>query len=642
MIDLKTYETRKQKLDDLKLHLKNKFIGLDDIINQIVDNISIWYLMPELQSRPLIISLWGTTGVGKTDLVRTLTKFLDFNDRFVEIQLDNGSEYRHSIESVMVDSGIDAEHPSILLLDEMQRFRSLDENGDILPKSETSYFNDIWMLLSDGVLQSNSTRKDEIYSLYMEELYDIEYAKREEEQKTTKTKKTKSHAKLEKIVKPFKYQTWAFQAKKLKRLLRLDDSVETIMKLNARERTDMLKSALEDNSTFEGESYKKLLIFISGNLDEAFQMSDSVDDVEQDADIYHEFSKQINILNIKKALLKKFKPEQISRFGNTHIIYPILNRVNYENLIKRHCGQIAAAVKAAHGIEIKFTEAVYDVIYINGVFPVQGVRPVFSTITDFIENNLPYFLFSAAKQDQRSMLIDYANGKLTSTIKDETITRDIKLVIENIRVKKTIDEKALYMVHELGHSLVYAKLFGCAPAQITLNAASTESEGFVSCHMKIEDKAYILKDLIITMAGQAAEEVVFGSDVVSQGVRGDITYATKIASNYVRRFGMDAASSAFLDSQNDQNGVFNHALGWTDEKIEELVNNAKQSARIILTKHKYVLQMLLRYCLDEKKISTSDFVRICTNYGLPINKKEIQDKIVSNYYERLTKFIGKE
>ena len=60
-------ESRKKKLEEVKTALKEKFIGIDNVIDKIIDNISLWYLTPEIQFKPLIISLWGITGVGKTD-----------------------------------------------------------------------------------------------------------------------------------------------------------------------------------------------------------------------------------------------------------------------------------------------------------------------------------------------------------------------------------------------------------------------------------------------------------------------------------------------------------------------------------------------------------------------------------------------
>ena len=47
------------------------------------------------------------------------------------------------------------------------------------------------------------------------------------------------------------------------------------------------------------------------------------------------FSFFLNLLSIKKALWKRFKPEQIARFGNIHVIYPSLSKLSYYGIIKK-------------------------------------------------------------------------------------------------------------------------------------------------------------------------------------------------------------------------------------------------------------------------------------------------------------------
>ena len=84
-------QIRRKKLDVAKKNLKAYFIGLDEIIDKLFNNLEAWYVLPEVVSRPTIINMWGLTGTGKTDLIRRLAKELDFNDKFVEIQMDSSS-----------------------------------------------------------------------------------------------------------------------------------------------------------------------------------------------------------------------------------------------------------------------------------------------------------------------------------------------------------------------------------------------------------------------------------------------------------------------------------------------------------------------------------------------------------------------
>ena len=68
-------------------------------------------------------------------------------------------------------------------------------------------------------------------------------------------------------------------------------------------------------------------------------MSSDTEDADIDADVLHSFSKSINITTIKASLKRRFKPEQIARFGNIHIIYPSLSKKAYRTIIKNRICQ---------------------------------------------------------------------------------------------------------------------------------------------------------------------------------------------------------------------------------------------------------------------------------------------------------------
>jgi ATP-dependent Clp protease ATP-binding subunit ClpA len=71
---LKRIKSRRKALQKIAKELKGDFVGLDEIIDEIIRNIEVWYVMPEVITRPVIVNLWGMTGVGKTDLVRRLVR----------------------------------------------------------------------------------------------------------------------------------------------------------------------------------------------------------------------------------------------------------------------------------------------------------------------------------------------------------------------------------------------------------------------------------------------------------------------------------------------------------------------------------------------------------------------------------------
>src|ERR1044072_960 len=68
---------KRQKLNEGSLLLKKEFIGLDEIVSEVINLITPWYLFPDAQMRPTVINLWGLTGSGKTALVNRLVDLLD-------------------------------------------------------------------------------------------------------------------------------------------------------------------------------------------------------------------------------------------------------------------------------------------------------------------------------------------------------------------------------------------------------------------------------------------------------------------------------------------------------------------------------------------------------------------------------------
>jgi predicted Ser/Thr protein kinase len=70
---------KRARLDRAKSRLKAEFFGIDGVIDQLVDAISSWFLTPELQDRPMVVNLWGLTGVGKSSLVMRLSELLDLS-----------------------------------------------------------------------------------------------------------------------------------------------------------------------------------------------------------------------------------------------------------------------------------------------------------------------------------------------------------------------------------------------------------------------------------------------------------------------------------------------------------------------------------------------------------------------------------
>lgn len=624
MSNKRLIEDKKAILENARTELKNYFIGLDDIIDEIISKISPWYIMPELVSRPLIICLWGMTGVGKTDLVRRLIKLISFQDRFAEIQMTIDNVKPQSIESVLSDNeNIEFGKPYVLLLDEVQRFRSVERDGS---ENHTNSFKDIWDLLSDGKL----TPEVDLTSLFTMIFSFKKYEKIKSGEVDGGNESAEDYL-------DYRFEGDYFNAKRLKTLLQLSSSYDEIIRMTPQEKFKLLVEAIESKTIYEHKDYTKGLIFISGNIDEAYSVANSTDDVDYDADLYNKLTKQISIIDIKKALKRRFKPEQIARFGNNNIIYPSMSRKSFEQLIERRSNIIAESITKLTNINISIKPNIYKLIYDNGVFPVQGTRPLFSTITDTIERNVLDFIYQINSKDieYNNITIDYINDELVCTYALEyeilgTIKKYYVGDIDKVRKKNNSNDDKKYgiAVHEAGHAVLYSTLLGVAPPQIITLTTNDYAAGYVSIHETSMSYNMLFKIMVMLYGGAAAEEMVFGKNYRCAGAKSDISKATAIAGSIVRKYAMSDQKCEYVTNDDDELG--NRNLSETDNMITTLCNDAYDKALTLLNKNRELFSDVVNTLITNGVLTSDEYVKICKENGSNVIILDSEETIYDN------------
>ncbi|MBP8837695.1 MAG: AAA family ATPase, partial [Dermatophilaceae bacterium] len=519
-VDIEEVRTKQDRLAAARAMLHTHFVGIDAVIDELCDAIAVWYLMPEVLSRPLVVNLWGMTGVGKTDLVRRLVAALGLQERFVELELSStDAQSRFDlVADRLADAGVLDGRPAVLLVDEIQRFRTITPSGD--PVAQTR-FSDFWELLSDGRLARRESSDLDWLIATMRAARD-EDARREG--------KGKSKGKRPSI--------GLWEARSLRRTLGLAEPVEQLQWRTHDEALAMLESARAERRLVEPVDCSRFLVIVSGNLDEAFTMASATGEADIDADIFAAHTARVGMVDIKAALRQRFTPEQVARFGNVHVIYQSLRRADFQTLVAREIARLCDAAYRRFGVRVAVTPAVHELVYRNGVFPVQGVRPVLSSVGDIVGTPLATLLMDAVLGGHPDVGLDH-DGR-TGDVVGEVGGRETRFGavgrIDRFRGQAHADVIANVAVHEAGHAVAYAVLFGLVPLQLTAHATG-DADGFLCAHDVHQTRDSMLRMATVALAGGLAEELIFGAEHASAGRASDRERATSLVLDSVRRLG---------------------------------------------------------------------------------------------------------
>jgi len=608
---------RNRQLQEVAAQLKTELFGIDAIIERVIDSVRAWYVLPELVSRPVIICLWGLTGTGKTQLVRRLAQLLGFYDRFVEVQMDgfsNGASWRgaQSISGMLAQSGVREGEPGILALDEFQRFRTIDIKRNEL---RVERYQDVWALLSDGRLPPALSLLGDIESSIAEAAFDAERADADEARHR------------------FKLRSW--EAQELQRNLKLDEPLMEIMAWTPEQIQARLHAFRESGQAQWDTDYSRLLVFVCGNLDEMYEdLATSVDDCDSDADTFHALTGKLSVIDVKQALNKRFKPEQVARLGNEHVIYPSLSRRAYEQLIEQGCARYARETEARCGLHFEVTDSVREQIYTNAVFPAQGTRPLFSSLHAILGAGLAKAALwalehGAATGDNVGLTAD--GRSLMAHWRGQSHAIAAPFEISRLRQRSNPDFRALLAVHEAGHGLVHALLFGRAPTEIKIHVASFEGGYNAYTSRKVWSRGNLLDSICTSLAGRAAELLVFGSDMSSSGAESDLRKATETAARMLRHLGHgERIGRNDVSSESDEHRCTD--VEASNAPIETLLQGEHGRATHLLEKHRGALLALVDELMDHGQVTPARFAVVT---GLALGRPE---EALDPYAQRLADF----
>ena len=680
-------------LDSALVQLKREFVGLDDIIDQLGASVYAWYVTPEIITRPTIVSIWGMTGTGKTSVVKRLISLLYLDD--VRISFDCG-ECRDNNKSISTDimdtfgkseesdSGdrFSGSNSLVFMFDEFQYARTINESGeeDVAPS-----LRPIWSILDSGIIDINDYNYD-FSNLcdFIDELVDTSKSLPHiiikdnhiespddvsaflnimffhyDRGPSIKTDNTEDQNK------PLEVLTSRYLRTIIRRLNNKSDALgsRVAKELISGEYTiGQLAERLEDIKKLAASSRKldcsKSLVFILGNLDEAYKDSSDISP-DIDADLFYDITSRVTTTDIKEALKERYRPEQIGRLGNNIIKYPTLSKDSFKRIIDLEIGRILDRFSEVDKIKVVFEQSMKDLLYSESVYPTQGVRPVLSSIDTLIT---PY-LSKVVEHKGRSKSVcigvvgsvrDFRLPRVDIRLKfdkSEEVIVEQKLELGKERCPENRKKRFICAVHEIGHAIMYSWCKGEVPDNIV--SVSTDHGGFCSTYDRrfageIDCRRDVLDEVRISLGGYQAERVIYNNpDMWLLGSGSDIRSLWKELSGAVMDCGFDLPLP-LSHRDVEQNGSISNGLDCKDVmvtnkstgdgRILELIKEGMDYVWSVLSDEKELIKKAAIKLGEQGSMSGQEFSDFIRQYG---NKLTL-DKMKEVYNERDPEYYFKE
>jgi len=404
-----------------------------------------------------------------------------------------------------------------------------------------------------------------------------------------------------------------------------DLEVQQIVKRSSlQEIAELLMKGIQKELAVKQLDLSRSLIFILGNLDEAFYMSDELSP-DLNADEFYTETLKINIADIKSALKKRFRNEQIARLGNNHVIYPCFNTQGYRLFIQRSLERVSDYVRKQFGVTIRFDESVEKIIYDEGVFPAQGVRPVITTIKQMVESYIGQMICFLIEQKLTIASIHWSFSKERynlAFLNEQGVQVNHleifpKLKLNELRKPDNDDVQLHTAVHESGHAIVAALALRIVPSVVVTKTVSNTCDGFCRINLpeKLITKGVLRKQMMVALAGFLSEKLVFGDENTSTGVYNDIERATELANQAIKEYGMGSDPVRIHVQTADNNDYFFNK-GIYEEQAMELIKECMAETESLLIRNKLLLLKMSQYLTAHSVIREQAIGEMVKYYGV--------------------------
>ena len=129
-------------------------------------------------------------------------------------------------------------------------------------------------------------------------------------------------------------------------------------------------------------------------------------------------------------------------------------------------------------------------------------------------------------------------------------------------------------------------------------------------------REYLHNQLIVLMAGRAAEEIIFGTTQITTGASNDIERATRIATQMVTKFGFNETIGPI--NTEESMGVFDKDIA---SEIRHLMEFVYHRTCDLLRKNEGDLVRIAKVLMEKETLDTDDLLQILSGIHCSVQKQ---------------------
>ena len=184
-------------------------------------------------------------------------------------------------------------------------------------------------------------------------------------------------------------------------------------------------------------------------------------------------------------------------------------------------------------------------------------------------------------------------------------------------------EKRITAYHETGHAILFHILPEVGPVHtVSIIPTGLGAAGYTMPLPERDDmfltKRKMLEDIMVSLGGRIAEEIIFGADDITTGASSDIRKATQEARSMVTKYGMSNNIGIVNYDDNEEDVFIGYDISHTkkhselvageiDQEVRNIIDKCYKKAKEIILMYEDVLHASSKLLIEKEKIGREEF-----------------------------------